>query len=304
MPKINEKIGGSFKIYFRTSILLIICLFLFANPSLSQDSFSDFLPFGKQWVIEQGSNRILPLPIGVNANLFYQEQDLIMEELSISSNLPIPMIDELQFKANSLESKVITYTLKLDAWLLPFLNVYTVIGSAKGETIIDAKASHPEIPYNQLVTIVGGEQFLDFVYDMDYNGITLGYGSTLVGGTDHLFGSLDFNYTYTNLDIADSSIETLNITPRVGWMGNLGSMGSQLWVGAMYQDMTQNIKGSAPFPGLPEGEEIDFDVTQKAKNNWNYLFGGRLNISKVWHMLLEVGAGARTSFYGSAEYRF
>ncbi len=303
MFKSKGKIEGVCKICCRTFISFIISTLIFENVALADDNFSSFLPFGKQWAIEKGGKNILPLPVGMNANVFYQEQDLMLDKLSVSSELYGPFLQELEFKSNSLESKVITYTLKLDTWVLPFLNVYTIIGSAKGETSISAEASHAYIPHDTLVSMFGGEEFLNFNYNMDYNGFTFGYGSTLAGGIDNLFGSLDVNYTDTNLDISDSSIKTLTITPRVGWIGNFGFMDSQIWVGTMYQDTTESVKGTAPSPGNP-AQEINFDVTQEAKNNWNYLFGGRLDISKVWHMLLEVGAGDRTSIYGSFEYRF
>ena len=52
--------------------------------------------------------------------------------------------------------------------------------------------------------------------NIDYNGTTFGGGITLAGGYKDFFVSLDGNYTYSNIDVADGEIKTYTISPRVG----------------------------------------------------------------------------------------
>ena len=98
------------------------------------DGLSDSLPLGKSLAAGQE----LPLPLGISANVFFLEQN--MEAQSIAINLPDNLVPglppglDLPAKATKLESRATSTTAKIDAWVLPFLNVYGVAGYVDGET--------------------------------------------------------------------------------------------------------------------------------------------------------------------------
>lgn len=162
-------------------------------------------------------------------------------------------------------------------------------------------------------------------FDLDYEGKTYGAGFTLAGGYNQFFGTFDLNYTKTNLDILDGDIKALVITPRVGYefvfqplIAGQGNTKLQVWTGAMYQDITQRFKGDVSKLSLPnELDElmnnplagaimgnIKFDVEQHLAHKWNNTIGARLEVTRNFNIITEVGFNNRNSFLFSGEFRF
>jgi hypothetical protein len=139
---------------------------------------------------------------------------------------------------------------------------------------------------------------------LDYDGEVYGGGITLAGGYKDFFCTLDMNYIYTDLDFSDSTIETFTLTPRVGVSGNLGSLAGKIWLGAMYQDIAEEIEGDTLFSlNSAATLQVNFEVEQSAEDPWNYVIGGQWDISKVWNILLEIGMGERESLFVSGAFR-
>ncbi len=280
-------------------VSILTGLLLYAPCIQADERFSDFLPIGKKWVIEKGYGDDLPLPIGIRMYTFTQEQDLELDEVKIDypaviqDLLNIAGIEEIDITPVDLTSEIISYNISIDAWVLPFLNVYIFTGHVEGESVLTAKTDWTDI-------------IPKFEFKMDYAGTSIGYGMTLVGGYKRFFASIDANYSITELDISDSTIKTTNIAPRIGVRDSFGPINGQVWIGAFHQDVTENIVGDArfPIPAIGFNSIISYDITQKAKEPWNYVFGGRWDINKAFHITLEVGVGIRKSFLGNFEYRF
>ena len=91
-------------------------------------SLSDSLPLGKSLAAGQE----LPLPLGISANVFFLEQNLEAQSIAIDiPPLPLPtgplqLPPGLPAQTSKLESRATSTTAKLDAWVLPFLNVYAL----------------------------------------------------------------------------------------------------------------------------------------------------------------------------------
>jgi hypothetical protein len=146
-------------------------------------------------------------------------------------------------------------------------------------------------------------------FNIDYNGDTFGGGVTLAGGYKNFFGSLDLNYTRSNIDVVDGKIKTLTVSPRLGILLNPTAIQGSLafWMGAMYMDYKQTVTDDINLreldPRLPS-VDIDFEIDIKNKVNWNFLFGGQWEITKRWQVMAEGGVGNRRQIILGAFFRF
>ena len=262
------------------------------------DNLSDSLPLGKSLAAGQE----LPLPLGVSANVFFLEQDLVAQSIKVDiPPLPLPtgvvqLPPGLPAQSAKLESRATSTTAKLDAWLLPFLNVYGVAGYVDGETTASGFS-------------VGGlppalASLLPNSFSIAYSGPVYGAGITLAAGYNQYFASVDANYTESDLDIGDSTIEAFVISPRIGVTGSLGGLNGSLYVGAMYQDVDEQQNGTVNFPVMGQAVPVGYDVISEAEEQWNYLVGANLKAGESWNYGIEVGFSERTHVMATLNYRF
>ena len=262
------------------------------------DGLSDSLPLGKSLAAGQE----LPLPLGISANVFFLEQN--MEAQSIAIDLPplslptglLELPPGVPAKATKLESRATSTTAKIDAWVLPFLNVYAVAGYVDGET--SASGFSIDAPIGELAN------YLPNSFTLAYSGPVYGGGVTLAAGYNQFFASVDANYTESDLDIGDSTIEAFVISPRVGITGELGGLSGSLYVGAMYQDVDENQNGTVNFPIGGNPVPVGYDVISEAEEQWNYLIGANLKAGESWNYGIEVGFSKRTHVMATLNYRF
>ena len=257
------------------------------------------LPIWGEKVREMGFD--LPLPFGVGANLVFMDQGIDVRNLKIGFSAPNISVSRVSFSNTRAHDSAATA--RLDLWLLPVANIYGIFGYINGEAELDvslAPISLGNIPITDAQT---------HKLDIDYKGTTYGGGITLAGGYKDFFGSLDANYTYSNIDVADSKIETYTISPRLGILVDPDAIEGSLafWVGAMYMDYKQTVTDSIDLntlsPGLPS-VELNFEIDIKNDQPWNFLFGGQWEITKRWQFMAEGGIGDRKQFITGLFFRF
>jgi hypothetical protein len=262
------------------------------------DGLSDSLPLGKSLA----AGHELPLSLGVSANVFFLEQNMEAQSISIDiPPLPLPtglveLPPGLPATADKLESRATSTTAKLDAWLLPFLNVYAVAGYVDGETVASGFSVAGLPP--------ALSSLLPNSFSIAYSGPVYGAGVTLAAGYNQYFVSLDANYIESDLDIGDSTIEAFIISPRIGITGNLGGLEGSLYVGAMYQDIDENQNGTVNFPVMGQSLPVGYNVISQPEDKWNYLVGANLKVSESWNYGIEVGFSDRTHAMATLNYRF
>ena len=268
------------------------------NTNAQADSLSDSLPLGKSLA----AGHELPLPLGISANVFFLEQDMEAQSIAIDiPPLPLPtgplqLPPGLPAESAKLESRATSTTAKIDAWVLPFLNVYGVAGYVDGETTASGFSVGGLPP--ELASLLPNS------FAIAYSGSTYGVGGTLAAGYNQFFASLDANYTESDLDIGDSTIEAFVISPRIGITGDLGGLSGALYVGAMYQDVDEQQNGTVKFPIAGVSVPVGYDVISAAKEEWNYLVGANLKASESWNYGIEVGFSDRTHVMATLNYRF
>jgi len=279
-------------------ILMAAAIAVASTTSAEAGSLSDSLPLGKSLA----AGHELPLPLGISANVFFMEQDMEAQSIAVDiPPLPLPtgplqLPPGLPAESAKLESRVTTTTAKIDAWVLPFLNVYGVAGYVDGETTASGFSVGGLPP--ELASLLPNS------FAIAYSGSTYGVGGTLAAGYNQFFASLDANYTESDLDIGDSTIEAFVISPRIGITGDLGGLSGALYVGAMYQDVDEQQNGTVKFPIMGTSVPVGYDVISAAKEEWNYLVGANLKASESWNYGIEVGFSDRTHVMATLNYRF
>ncbi len=256
----------------------------------------------------------LPEPFGASYGYMNMRQNVIVDDIKIIIPDTPGFEDVLDINTGKTRGKSESHMLKLDTWVLPFLNVYGVYGWTKGSS----KTNIEGISFfGQTI-----KEMKDIPFALDFKGKTYGGGFTLAGGYDQFFGTLDTNYTYTSLDILDGKISALVVTPRIGYefvfqpiIPGQGNTKLQVWTGGMYQKITQEFEGNISNLDLPpmfdklvsafdDYENMKFKVKQHVASRWNNTVGARLEVTRNFNMLTEVGFNKRNSFYISGEFRF
>lgn len=270
----------------------------------------------------------LPEPFGVSYGYMNLRQDVVVDKIGFHTNsevkvpgMPFVKFDmnkDLKIETGHTRSKNQSQMLKLDTWIFPFMNVYGVYGKTKGTSTTNLTNVEANVKiFGQNVPIPIGK---NLPFELDYDGKSYGGGVTFAGGYNQFFSTLDINYTKTNLDIIDGDIKALVITPRIGYefvfeplISGQGNTKVQVWTGAMYQDITQRFKGNISNLDLPPElnkwmalapADTKFDVEQHLAHKWNNTVGARVELTRNFNVLTEVGFNNRNSFFISGEFRF
>jgi len=271
------------------------------------------LPFFAQDVIDMGFD--LPLPYGIGITAVTLRQDLLLDDLEVGFNgggtRPIKAVT-----FDNAEAKTTTVQIKVDAWLFPFMNVYAVLGSIDGKApmeltidgdeALDANGIDCSKPIlNPPLCILQGKS-LTVPVEAAYHGTNVGIGTVLAGGWGDYFVVLPITYIVADLNIADSRIDTLNVSPRVGKMFDLHDKGKlSVYIGATYLDVDLVIAGSLPISTPGGGATIDYKIHQTNKDKWNAVVGENWDINKYWSWTFEVGfAGSRENIITALVRRY
>ncbi|WP_311748252.1 hypothetical protein [Proteus penneri] len=258
----------------------------------------------------------LPEPFGASYSYMNLRQDIIVDKIGFAASEWPQMSDVVTVDVGHTREKSETHLLKLDSWVFPFLNLYGVYGRTKGTS--STTINQVIVDFGFPFPVAQNEKF-----NLDFKGNTYGAGFTLAGGYNQFFGTFDLNYTKTNLDILDGDIKALVISPRVGYefvfsplISGQGNTKLQVWTGAMYQDITQRFKGDVSKLSLPDklndflnSPDLDignvkFDVEQHLAHKWNQTVGARLEVTRNFNVITELGFNNRNSFFVSGEFRF
>jgi hypothetical protein len=259
-----------------------------------EDRWSNFLPVLGKDACELGY--VLPRPFGISAGYMHQDQPFDVGGIFVNGidvKTPgVAVVDEVQ-------NEETTYTLRADVWILPFWNIYGILGRTSGQAIgpltLDLEPVFPN-----LCRLPGNNCSVNTAFKLDYKADVRGYGTTIAGGYKDFFGMIDFNWTTADLDISLTDAKAKVISSRIGWNGKLGRFTGVLWVGVMYQDISQTLD----LP-LDIGEDtLLVTIDQSTQEAYNYVIGGQWDINRSFSILAEIGMGKRTSQMLNFTYRF
>ena len=290
-------------------------------------------------VYEKGAE--LPLPWGIMLNTFWARQGIVLEKLHVGFqsegiNVPLTDIDRI-VNFSKIEAGALSVNVRPDVWILPFWNVYGIVG--KTYTSTEVRMDYPIDLYTLVYT----------------EGFTYGFGTTLAFGLGPVFAVLDGNLTWTNLENIKKPVRSYVFSFRVGhfikFKKSKKDAGIALWAGAMRVRTggvsDGQIKISEVFPNSKEEidrlvdeywawydelspldpkkviadkvfnpiidnisnsagtGEILYSFEKRPVKEWNFIIGGQYQIDPRWQIRFEAGFfGDRTQALLSANYRF
>ncbi|HTO70871.1 MAG TPA: hypothetical protein VMR31_13505 [Myxococcota bacterium] len=246
------------------------------NAPKSEEGFWSGLPLLKDKAIAAGAD--LPLPFGValvGTGLKGREIDVTDVRVGLEgAPRSVSRFIDLGSK-----SDVVNANLKLDVWLLPFLNLYALLGYVRNQSTTHALVTVPRpgpLP---------GTRTVSTSIQTNLDGAIGGLGATLAGGYKELFVVADCNYDQIDMGF-DDSFHALIASVRGGWNGYIREVPVQFWVGAGYWDTAATAKGHADLAG---GQTLVFEADQRPVKYWMYDLGGQFNFSKRWQLFIDVG---------------
>ncbi|MFC1689187.1 hypothetical protein ACFL07_05940 [Pseudomonadota bacterium] len=264
------------------------------SENVCEDRWSNFLPIWGKEACAQGY--VLPRPFGISLGYMHQDQPFDVNDIFVNGvDVKTPGLAVV----NEVQNEETTYTLRFDAWILPFWNVYGILastdGKAEGPLRLDLA---PVFPI--LCSLPTNNCSLDTSFRLKYDGDVTGWGTTIAGGYKDFFGMIDYNRTTTDLDISLTDAKATVISSRIGWNGKIGGFTGVLWIGAMYQDIAQTLD----LP-IDIGEDtLLVSIEQETKIPWNYVIGGQWDINRSFSLLVELGFHKRKSQMVNLTYRF
>jgi hypothetical protein len=250
-----------------------------APPSIASEADSSDSPWYSKlpFLADEARKRghELPLPFGaalVVTGLDGRKIEVTDTRIALDDN---PGQSISNFVDLGSTSTVFNANLKFDAWVLPFLNVYALVGYVHNDSLTHAH-----------VTVLPGSPGSDTDIETELDGMVGGVGLTLAGGYKHFFAVVDYNYNKADLGF-DENFTAIIASLRTGWMGKLGDTTTQLWLGVGNWDTAATAIGHGT---LEDGTRLTFEADQKPKTNWMYDIGANLEFSKRWQLVIDVGA--------------
>ncbi len=215
----------------------------------------------------------LPLPLGLDFAFVSQWNKQIFTSNQVTFRGNTINIPRQNF--STLHNRSRSYVGVIDAWLLPFLNIYGVAGYTTGELSFDV--SLPE--HGNLSGHV----------DKKLHGYTAGGGAVVGGAYNNFFGLVNTTYVTSDLNIFTENVETFAVSPRIGYEHVLGPLKGTFTVGPNYYRQSSLRASTFEF----NGEELRLDFKVKEKNPWNTAVGVRAVVFHRFDIALSGAFGSR-----------
>lgn len=223
--------------------------------SLKTIEYPYSLPIWGKKVAQKGYQ--LPYSAGVSINYFWQESSLVINNLNVGfNNGPQYNLDQV-VRFNTATAAAEATNIRPDIWLLPFLNVYGILGKVNTSTAIDAGIWVPDGNNNW-------SEIYDFGTKANFNGTTFGLGLTPTIGIGGGWLALDMNIAWTDLAELDKPAMTFVFGPRIGKSFKLPKPESNItfWAGAFRVHLKSGTAGSLPLSDFISGGNAQAKVDQ------------------------------------------
>ncbi|WP_394152764.1 TonB-dependent receptor [Vibrio maritimus] len=264
------------------------------------------LPLFKKEAEERGYT--LPEAVGLSLGYMNVSQGINVNSIALSGLPSIVKNLNIKTEGGYQESEVLT--LKADVWVLPFLNFYAIGGKLNGYSETTIKSVSGTLDFGIFERDIEIDN-INAPFRLDLDGYTYGAGTVIAGGYESFFALVDASYTKTSLTVIDGEIDSIVVSPRIGWdFSRNTDWRLRAWVGAQYQNIEQTLSGNVkdlPLGSLGDLALLDdarFTVNQSLANNWNSLVGAQYEFTPNWVLISELGFGQRKSFFITLDARF
>jgi hypothetical protein len=236
----------------------------------------------------EAKGHTLPRAFGLMPGFYHGRRHIGVSDSQVTikrMTIPADRLTDIKVK-----SRELNWSMRLDAWLFPFLNIYGLIGYTRE----DAYAGVAVTPLNQLRRLIGKKPSDLVDIHMALTGATYGTGFTLVGGYKKFFATYDSNYTISALrgdlpfdNTLSPDVKALLNSIRVGWRSRIAGYNLACWLGGTYWDTTNTIKGT---PRVPVIGTVKFRVREKTKDPWSAHIGTNVEMSESLQIVLDMGS--------------
>lgn len=242
---------------------------------------SSFLPILGEEARKRGIE--LPLPLGAGFVYYHLSRDIEITDVRVGRNgaPPASVSDFAQLSANS---KVDNINVKVDAWILPFVNVYAIVGYLWNESDTRIDVTLPPL-------LPGGtprRKTLDVPTAIE--GSVGGVGITLAGGYGPFFMTYDANFAEADLGF-DDRFKAVVTSLRGGWNGQVCKRPLRTWLSVTDWNTFAQAKGTVDDP---DGGTLQFEVDQGPAYRYTYGLGSQY-VMRPW---LELAVDAGSDFHG------
>ncbi|USD43344.1 hypothetical protein J4N42_22445 [Vibrio sp. SCSIO 43135] len=252
----------------------------------------------------------LPLPFGISATYRSQNMNIPFTDFVIEGVGLNELFDPLgSIGVVNAES----FTLRGDVNILPFWNVFGLVGKINVDAKVDAEYTgnagellrdklNNKLPHlgdafcNELAALCNKGR-LNVPLHLEYD--VVGMGTTLSVGYKEFFASVTGSYTKTRLKGTDNWGDgILTVQPMLGYQ--LVDYRAQLFVGAEYQGLDTRMDGHVVAGDI----EFDYDIGVNL-DNWAYLVGFNKQLGKHYNLTALYNKGeTRDSITLNFGYRF
>jgi hypothetical protein len=264
----------------------------------------------------------LPLPYGFSVAYRNQTMDLGFETFNLGlgeigyQNLDKNFDPSKSFASVSAES----ISLRGDLFILPFWNVYALVGKVKVRADIDAQ--YTAATMNEIRDKLNGdiiqlgdklcnsladnglplcdESRLGIPINLNYD--LIGAGTTLAIGYREFFATLNTTVSQTRLEGQSDWGETLLVVqPMLGYQ--LVDYRAQILAGAEYQGLSSRLSGNLGYVDALGGD-FEYDVGVE-NSQWAYLVGFNKQLGRHYNVTALYNIGStREAFTINLGYRF
>jgi hypothetical protein len=241
--------------------------------SLKSAEYPYLLPIWGDKVTKAGYK--LPLPAGISVQYFWQESDLIIENLQVGfNNGEMYNLDGIVRFDNSVATAS-ALTVRPDVWLFPFLDVYAILGTSTASTQVNFGLWLPDSTGN--IREVGSAGTV-----VDFTTTTFGFGLTPTIGVGGGFLALDMNIAWTDVPQLSQPARSFVFGPRFGKNFQLkDEQAFAVWAGGFRVSLNSGTEGSLNlsevFPtdqwgaNIENGYENINSASQEIEAWWNTL---------------------------------
>ena len=223
--------------------------------SLKVAEYPYSLPIWGEKVTQKGYQ--LPYSAGISVNYFWQESDIVIDNLNVGfNNGPQYNLDQI-IRFNSSVAEASSISIRPDVWLLPFLNVYGILGKVNTSTSINAGLWVPDAQNNW-------SEVLTFGSVAKFDGTTFGLGMTPTIGIGGGWLALDMNVAWTDLSGLDKPAQSFVFGPRMGKTFKLKKPESNItvWTGAFRVHLKSETTGSLVLSEVISGGDAQVKIDQ------------------------------------------
>jgi hypothetical protein len=246
--------------------------------------WSSFLPLMGEEATKRGIQ--LPLPFGAGLVYYHLDRDIAISDVRVGRNgaPPTSVSDFAQLSSNS---RVENLNLKLDAWILPFVNVYLIAGYIWNTSTTRIDVSLPPL-------VSGGPtRRAQLTVPTSIEGSVGGIGITLAGGYGPYFMTYDANFAQADLGF-DDKFKAVVTSIRGGWNGEAGKRPLRAWVSVTDWNTFATATGAVPDPN---GGSLSFEVDQGPAYRYTYGLGTHYGVARWFEVAADGGIDGHGGWY-------